>query len=86
MNPKLDNSSEGWTQAGHEPVKIRQGKDGNNFLVATMVGDRIIATQKFHLEVDKLYTFSGTDIFQISVFVMLIRAIRYFHKLRTSHV
>ncbi|KAG8380691.1 hypothetical protein BUALT_Bualt06G0042300 [Buddleja alternifolia] len=59
VNPELKQGLKGWTKVGHAKIEHRTSNDGNNYIVASVYGNRTSTLQNFHLEADKLYAFSA---------------------------
>ncbi|PIN15696.1 Endo-1,4-beta-xylanase [Handroanthus impetiginosus] len=74
INPELDEGLKGWTQSCDAEVEHYQQSNGNNYLAASIISANQTSTiKKFHLEEDKLYTFSAW--FQVSKGNAYIQAI-----------
>ncbi|PIN02811.1 Endo-1,4-beta-xylanase [Handroanthus impetiginosus] len=74
INPELDEGLKGWTQSCDAKVEHHQESNGNNYLAASIISANQTSTiKKFHLEEDKLYTFSAW--FQVSKGNAYIQAI-----------
>ncbi|PIN03202.1 Endo-1,4-beta-xylanase [Handroanthus impetiginosus] len=78
INPELDKGLKGWTQSCDAKVEHHQQSNGNNYLAASIISANQTSTiKKFHLEEDKLYTFSAW--FQVSKGNAYIQAIFMTH-------
>ncbi|XP_073127925.1 endo-1,4-beta-xylanase 5-like [Henckelia pumila] len=59
-NPEINRGLEGWTRFGDSKIEHRQSEDGNKYIVASNRSRSFHSfSQRFHLEKEKLYTFSA---------------------------
>lgn len=63
-NPELNDGLKGWRTFGNINVEHRQSNNGNKYIVASKRMQPFHSfAQKFNLEKEKLYTFSGIYIY-----------------------
>ncbi|XP_073312451.1 endo-1,4-beta-xylanase 5-like [Primulina huaijiensis] len=59
-NPEINQGLEGWTRFGESKIEHQESKDGNKYIIALNRSQPFHSfSQIFHLEQDKLYTFSA---------------------------